>query len=156
MGLFSRSPRVASGMRLSNAALFQELGRRELRTVLAFLHFRNYLDGEIVFDAGEEGQALYLIVSGTVAIWLPGREDAPLVELTANSFFGELGLLDDWPRSAQARAKGATEVAVLYRGDFEQLMTSHAGIASKISLQLARHLAHRLRQMLQRAGETVQ
>ena len=156
MGLFSRSKLVQPGARLANAALFQALGRRELRTVLAFMHFRHFLDGEVIFDAGEEGQALYLILAGTVSIWLPGKEDVPLVELTANSFFGELGLLDDWPRSAQARAKGPTELAVLYRGDFEQLMTSHAGIASKISLQLARHLAHRLRQMLQRAGEAEQ
>ena len=52
------------------------------------------------------------------------------------------------PRSAQARAGSATELAVLFRGDFERLMESHAHIATQIAMQLARHLGQRLRQMV--------
>jgi CRP-like cAMP-binding protein len=128
--------------------LFRNLTERELRIVEGFVHRREFLAGEVVFDAGEEGQALYVIISGKVAISLPGQHQVPLVELQANDFFGELGLLDDWPRSAQARAAEPTELSVLFRGDFERLMESHARIAAKISMQLAHHLGQRLRQML--------
>jgi CRP-like cAMP-binding protein len=68
-----------------------------------------------------------------------------LAELTAGSFFGDLALLDNTPRSAQVRAKEACEMAVFFRADFLALMETDATIGYKISLQLARNLAHRLR-----------
>lgn len=150
---FSRSRQsLKINHRLANTELFCNLTARELKIVDAFLHDRQFLAGEVVFDAGEEGQALYIIVSGAVAICLPGQYETPIVELQTGDFFGELGLLDDWPRSAQTRASAPTELAVLFRGDLERLMDAHANIASKIALQLARHLGQRLRQMLQNAG----
>lgn len=141
------------GHQMVEIELFSQLTQRELGIVAGFVHRRELLAGEVVFDAGEEGQALYVIVSGKVAISLSGQHDAPLAELQANNFFGELGLLDDWPRSAQARAVASTELAVLFRGDFERLMESHARIAAKITMQLARHLGLRLRQMLAQGSQ---
>jgi CRP-like cAMP-binding protein len=54
-------------------------------------------------------------------------------------------LLDNAPRSAQARAAEDCVLASLSRIDFESLLDSHAVTASKISLQLARQLGHQLR-----------
>jgi CRP-like cAMP-binding protein len=61
------------------------------------------------------------------------------------SFFGDLALLDNSPRSAQARALDACEVAVFFRDDFLALMETDAVIGYKISLALARHIGQRLR-----------
>jgi CRP-like cAMP-binding protein len=141
--------------RLAASALSCDLSERELKIVDAFVHDRQFLAGEIVFDAGEQGQALYIIVSGAVQICLPGQHETPLAELKTGDFFGELGLLDDAPRSAQVRASEPSELAVLFRGDFERLMASHAQIASKIALQLARHLGQRLRVMLDQTADGV-
>ena len=149
----SQMPKIRH--RLADAGLFCHLTERELKIVDAFVHDRQYLAGEVIFDAGEEGQALYVIVTGTVAICLPGKHETPVAELGSGEFFGELGLLDNWPRSAQVRAVDASELAVLFRGDFERLMESHAQIASKIAMQLARHLAQRLRQMLAQTADGV-
>ena len=135
---------------LAQAALLAGLSSSELRIVQSFLHERRYLPGEVVFDEGEEGQALYFVLSGCVIICHPGHMDNPIAELGAGDFFGELGLLDNWPRSAQARANEDAELAVLFRGDFERLMESHARIASKISMHLARYLGQRLRGMVAR------
>jgi len=154
MNWFERAPRpLSSSQRMVKIELFRHLTDRELGIVASFVHRRELLTGEVIFDAGEEGQALYVIVSGKVAISLPGCHDTPLAELQTNDFFGELGLLDDWPRSAQARAAAPTELAVLFRGDFERLMESHARIAAKITMQLAHHLGQRLRQMLAQSTE---
>lgn len=128
--------------------LFGDLTARELRIINGFMHKRHFLAGEVIFDAGEQGQALYVIDSGKVAICLDGKVDKPLAELQTNDFFGELGLLDDCPRSAQARAVEPTELSVLFRQDFESLMAAHARVASKISLRLAQHLGSRMRLML--------
>jgi CRP-like cAMP-binding protein len=69
-------------------------------------------------------------------------------ELGPGSFFGDLALLDNSPRSAQARAVGNCELAVFFRDDFLALMETDAVIGYKISLALARHIGQRLRDWL--------
>lgn len=143
-----RLGKVRAAHRLAGMELFRDLSARDLGIVEAFAHERQFLAGEVIFDEGEEGQALYVIVRGKVAICLHGAFEKPLAELGAGAFFGELGLLDGSPRSAQVRAIEPTELVVLSASDYERLMESHARIASRIALQLARHLGQRLRRML--------
>lgn len=127
--------------------LFATLSRRELRVVDSLLHERRYLKGEIVFDAGEQGQALYVIVAGRVLICRQGQPDTGrIAELDAGVVFGELALLDNAPRAAQARAADDCVLASLSRADFESLLDTHAVAASKIALQLARQLGRQLRE----------
>lgn len=149
MSWFSKPLRLAPSLQvLAGSALLTGLTSSELRIVHGFLHERQYLPGEVIFDQGEEGQALYFLLRGRVAICHHGHADSPIAELGDGNFFGEMGLLDNWPRSAQAIAVEETHLAVLFRGDFERLMESHARIASRIALQLARFLGQRLRRMV--------
>ncbi|WP_412480040.1 cyclic nucleotide-binding domain-containing protein [Azonexus sp. IMCC34839] len=156
MKWFARGPRNRYRHRLAGSDLFGKLSDRDLRTVEGFLHYRSYLAGEIVFDAGEPGQALYIVLTGKVAISLPGHHDKPVAELGEKAFFGELGMLDDVERTAQVRAVEPSEIAVLFRDDFEQLMQAHGVIASHIAMQLARHVGRRLRQMLDQQGRAAE
>lgn len=133
---------------LRNTGLLSELGDRELRIVYSFIHVRRYLAHEVVFDAGDEGQALYFLLEGEVLICRPGEHDRPVARLAAGSYFGEMALIGDSPRSADVVAARTCTLAALSRGDFERLMEAHAGIASKIALRLARDLGARLRGML--------
>jgi CRP-like cAMP-binding protein len=75
------------------------------------------------------------------------QPDGPqlVVELAPGSFFGDLALLDNSPRNAQARALDECELAVFFRDDFLGLMDTDAVIGYKISLALARHIGQRLR-----------
>lgn len=137
------TPRLATLRRVS---LFATLSRSELRVVDGMLHERRYVKGEIVFDEGEEGQAVYAILSGRVLICVQGEPDTGrLAELDTGLIFGELALIDNAPRAAQARAAEDCVLASLARGDFESLLETHAVIASKIALQLARQLGRQLR-----------
>lgn len=145
---FSRGASGAVEHRLAKVYLLHGLSSRDLRIVDGFVHERRYVAGEVIFDAGEEGQALYIVLSGEVAICHPGRVDQPIATLAAGEFFGELALLDDSPRSAQARATSDADIAVFFRGDFERLMLSHGAVASHIAMQLARYLGQRLRRMV--------
>jgi CRP/FNR family cyclic AMP-dependent transcriptional regulator len=138
------TPRLATLRRLP---LFAPLSRPELRVVDGLLHERRYLTGEVVFDEGEEGQALYVIISGRVLICRQGApETGRIAELGPGMVFGELALLDNGPRSAQARATEDCVLASLSRSDFESLLDTHAVVASKIALELARQLGRQLRQ----------
>ncbi|MBI5898147.1 MAG: cyclic nucleotide-binding domain-containing protein [Rhodocyclales bacterium] len=161
------SPRLE---RLHGLSLFVNLTVGELRIVDGLLHERSYLPGEVIFDEGEEGQAIYIIASGEVLISrqeqselvavqaggdLPRRRQGDtgrVAQLGPGTFFGELALLDNSPRSAQARAAGACQLIVFFRDDFVGLLDTHARIASKISRQLACHLGARMRAMAQAMG----
>jgi CRP/FNR family cyclic AMP-dependent transcriptional regulator len=131
---------------LSGPLLFATLSNSELRVLDALLHERSYLQGEVIFDEGEEGQALYIVMAGRVLICRQGEPvTGRLTEIEAGVVFGELALLDNVPRSAQALAAADCVLALLSRSDFESLLDTHAVIASKIALQLARHLGKQLR-----------
>lgn len=144
---FLKSPSLSPRQRrLQNAPLFRTLKPLEIKFVDGLMHERRYLPEEIIFDEGEEGQALYLVMSGRVRISrVIGGTPQLLNELEPGSFFGDLALLDDSPRSAQARALDGCELAVFFRDDFLALMETDAVIGYKISLALARHIGQRLR-----------
>jgi CRP-like cAMP-binding protein len=86
-----------------------------------------------------------------VLICRQGRPvDGVIAELPNGQFFGELALLDNSPRSAQVRAAEDCTIGVLFREDFLTLLETHATVASKISLQLSRHIGKRLREAIHR------
>ena len=139
--------------RLRNLSLFVNLTPAELQIVDGLLHERNYLAGEVIFDEGDEGQAIYIVAAGEVMICRQGHGEAGrLAQLAPGTFFGELALLDNSPRSAQARAATACQLIVFFRDDFVGLLDTHARIASKISRELAHHLGARMRDMALAAG----
>ena len=120
------------------------------------LHERHYLKGEIVFDQGEEGQALHVVVAGRVLICRQGEPETGKVRvIEAGDVFGEIALLENAPRALQARAEEDCVLASLSRGDLESLIDTHAVIASKLLLQLARHLAQAVgRRLVVRSSRT--
>ncbi len=137
--------------RLRALPLFSDLKASDLQIINNLLHERDYVKDEIVFDEGEEGQAIYFIFSGSVLIYRQGRPvDGKIAELSSGQFFGELALLDNAPRVAQVRAAEDCRLAALFREDFMGLLETHAAIASKISLQLSRHIGQRLRDAIHR------
>ena len=134
--------------RLRRIPLFADLTTPEVIIVSSVIHFREYVAGEVIFDEGELGQAMYLLLEGEVTICRQGQIDnGYLASLGPGEFFGELGLLDDSVRSAQAVAAHDCRLAVLFREDFNGLMESHLRIAHKIGRQLLRHLGERLREL---------
>ena len=136
------TPRLRALRQLS---LFSTLSRRELGVIDGLLHDRHYLKGEIVFDQGEEGQALHVLVAGRVLICRQGDPETGKVrDINSGEVFGEIALLENAPRALQARAEEDCVLASLSRGDLEDLIDTHAVIASKVLLQLARHLARQL------------
>ena len=137
------SPRLAC---LRDVSLFADLTLPELAIVDSLLHEREYLAHEVIFDEGEVGQTIFLVLEGVVAICAQGSPyEGHLAGLGPGEFFGELGLLEDSTRSAQAWAASDCRLLVLFREDFNGLMESHLRIGHKIGRQLLRHLGRRLR-----------
>jgi len=141
----TRNPRLQL---LKDVVLFKDLPMRDLAMVDNLMHERRYLAEEVIFDEGEEGQGLFVVLSGRVKITLPAKVDTVLIELGPGAFFGEVALLDQSVRTAQARAIEDTQIVALFRADFYSLLKTHSSIASPISFQLAKVLAARLRQVV--------
>lgn len=147
----SLSPRLAA---LSKVPLFETLSPSELKAISQIFHERSYLPGEVIFDEGDEGLGMYIILEGSVKICqVEGPEHKQkrhLVTLPTGSYFGELALLDGAPRSASAISETHTQLLGFFRPEFMDILESHGRLGTKLSLQLARRTAQRLRKSVPR------
>ena len=83
-----------------------------------------FKDGEIIFRKGDESDAAYLIIQGRVEI-LQMRSDGEseaLAVLNQGEYFGEMGAIDDKPRSATAIAKGPVACMSVGRDEFMDML----------------------------------
>ena len=145
---FRREPVSPHLDRIRSLSLFTDLSPGELRLIEHLMHERAYLPREVIFDEGEEGHAIYIILEGEVSITRTRNGVvSEVARLGAGDFFGELALLDGAPRSADARSVDNARLAVFFRDDFLELLDTHGRIASKIARQLARHIGGRMREM---------
>jgi CRP-like cAMP-binding protein len=97
--------------------------------------------GATLFAAGEPGDAMFVVVEGSVAIELEGRR---LATLDAGQHFGEMSLLDGEPRSASAIAIEDCLLLRLDQAMLYEVLARHFPAA----LELLRTLSRRLRQTL--------
>jgi CRP-like cAMP-binding protein len=137
--------------RLSAMPLFSDVTDETLWAVAERLLLRHLPAGEFIFAKGDPGDALYLVDSGQVEITSDGKsEHSVLARLTADEFFGEAALLTGKPRATAAKAATHTNLWVLYRSDFDDLVNRHP----TISLALSRVLSERLAEMDRRFTES--
>lgn len=122
----------------------------ELATVAERRRLRRFGDGQVLFREGDGSDCFYLIRKGRVEI-LVRREgaDVPLATAGQGEAVGEMGVIENLPRSATAIARGET---VLYRLDHSDL-EEKVGDQTHPALGLARVLAARLRAANARLAE---
>jgi len=129
---------------LKTVPLFSSLSDEQLALLQPYLQQRAYARGAFILRAGEETDALYIILSGRVKILIPddqGRE-VILAVLSANEFFGEMGLLDDQPRSASVETLEACQMLRLSKAGFVGCLENNFGLAMQIIRGLVRRLRH--------------
>jgi CRP/FNR family cyclic AMP-dependent transcriptional regulator len=127
---------------LASIPFFAGLDAVALERVAAGMRSRRFRRGEVIFHAGDPGDALFIIVSGDVKISLPSEtgDEAILATLRPGAVFGELALLDGAPRSASATALGPTETVVLPRDRFRELIATEAGVRDALLASIAGEL----------------
>jgi CRP/FNR family cyclic AMP-dependent transcriptional regulator len=127
---------------LEKVPLFAGLSGRQLGKLLVKFFEKEYGPGEIIFNEGEPGKALFVILAGSVSIYRAFNEGEELLaNLNAGGYFGELALIDDQPRFASARATAASRLLILYRSDFEDLMEGQRVLAIQVMGNLLKTLA---------------
>lgn len=134
--------------KIKRITLFSSLSEKECKRLLPLLKVVTYRKGEVICREGEEGDTLYLIDEGKVRISqrVPGGGEETLTILNAGDVFGELALIDDAPRSADAIAHEDVRLYELKREDFEDLLFLDKELAYVVLLGMVRILAQRLRE----------
>jgi CRP/FNR family cyclic AMP-dependent transcriptional regulator len=128
---------------LAKAGLFQGIAEEAAEAVAASLEYGDYGRGETVFNEGEQGDTLYIVLSGKVKIGrraVDGRENM-LSVMGPSDMFGELSLFDPGPRTATATVVTDARLASLAHSSLRPWITDRPEIAE----QLLRVLARRLR-----------
>ena len=130
--------------------IFQDCTRQELENLKPYLHERNYLAGEIVFDEGEEGEGVYIVVSGKFRVSRKGMlKKKNLGEILPGECFGEIALLKSIPRLATVVAEEPSVAFALFRSELERLADSRPRLGFKVAIQVARLMSGRLQRLLE-------
>ncbi len=98
--------------------------------------------GTKIFNEGDTGKIMYIIARGEVEIWKSTKQGRKvLMELGPGSIFGEMSLIDDFPRSASAEAKKQCSLLMIDEKNFDDMVMNNP----TFGLKLIRILAQRLR-----------
>lgn len=124
---------------LQQVPIFQEIEHNDFLPELAkTLEEKVFPANQTIFTKGDEGQLLYILVSGKVKVHL---DDFTLAYLEPSSYFGEMALFESRPRSASATAVEESKCLILTGKQVYQAIRQNPNIAINI-IQL---LAHRVR-----------
>jgi CRP/FNR family transcriptional regulator, cyclic AMP receptor protein len=129
---------------LRQVPLFQSLDDEATHELCELLENLDCKAGALLFRAGDEGDAMYLIEEGKVRIFVRAKDghEVTLTELQRGDFFGDMALLDGKPRSADVRVVENARLAVLSREHFLSFTRSNPNVA----LEMLTALTNRLRQ----------
>jgi CRP/FNR family transcriptional regulator, cyclic AMP receptor protein len=127
---------------LSHISLFCELSRRDLHKLAEATIQRDYPEGTTIVQQGETGVGFYVVISGRALIQqrLAGGSNRELATLGRGGIFGEMALLDIFPRSASVVALEETSALVIPIFDFRALLYDDADIAMKLLAELSRRV----------------
>ncbi|MBK9134318.1 MAG: SLC26A/SulP transporter family protein [Betaproteobacteria bacterium] len=139
-----------SELPLQACSLVRGLAPRELTQVAAVMQRRELRAGEVVFRQGDEAEALYVVTRGSVSAVVVVRDAAAprtqrFASLGPGTMFGEMALLDQAGRSADAVADTDACLQVLSRESLEAMLREHPELAAKLYRNIAAHLGERLR-----------
>jgi CRP/FNR family transcriptional regulator, cyclic AMP receptor protein len=154
------SPELDRIQFLKTVPFFDELSHRQLKTVSDIMFERNFDTDELIFAEGQPGAVLFLILDGKVAVEMCRESNTTILAiLEKGAFFGEMALLNEAPRSANARSLERTYTLALYRNDLSRLIQRDPQTACQIYRALASIVGDRLRstnELMQTVNESMQ
>jgi CRP/FNR family cyclic AMP-dependent transcriptional regulator len=124
--------------------LFEGIAPEDRATLAKAATLRTYRRGETIVEQGQPGDAFYVIVKGRVAIAIvaPDGREVVLTSLGEGDHFGEMALLDEAPRSASVIAQEKSELAILSRSVFFELLKSNFVLTRALLAAFSKRLRH--------------
>jgi CRP/FNR family transcriptional regulator, cyclic AMP receptor protein len=136
---------------IRNSVIFSGVAPDILRNVVQVSRTRRICKGAMLFQQGDDGDALYGVVDGLIRICIAGEsgKELTLGLMEPGDIFGEIALLDGLPRTADAYAAEDSTLLVIDRAQFVPLLEREGRLATHV-IEL---LCERLRANTERLGE---
>jgi CRP-like cAMP-binding protein len=113
---------------------------------------KTFQGGDIIIEEGTKGSSAYVILSGAVEVLKKsGDKQVTVATLGEGRVFGEMGLIEDRPRSATIRALSELEVRIINRDQFNDLLRTKPAILIPIIKTLFERLREASNQLAQRS-----
>lgn len=135
---------------LKAVPLFSTIPEEQLRTVASMVTRRSVPRSTMVMSAGDVTDSLYIVLAGRLKVMMSDAEgkEVILTILGPGEFFGEMGLLDDAPRSASVIAIEPCELLTISKRDFKKCLAENFDL----TMAMMRGLVRRLREADRKIG----
>jgi CRP/FNR family transcriptional regulator len=129
---------------LEKIPLFKDLNEESYTLISNNITLEYYPKRHIIFSEGDVGDAMYIIKRGSVKIFQGSSEDpdehVEIALLPANSFFGEMALVSETSRNASVMVMEDSEIFVLKKTDFYNLIETNPSLAQQISTEFIQRI----------------
>ena len=127
---------------LREVPLFSEMDEQEVAGIRAIMQEMKFKPGQVIIREGEVGDLFYVITEGYTEIIIRAADGQEVILHTAGpgSFFGELSMLTNEPRSARVRAVENVTTLALGRDDFFEFLRTHSHAAIDVMVELGGRL----------------
>jgi CRP/FNR family transcriptional regulator, cyclic AMP receptor protein len=133
---------------LRDAGLFSGVDARTVARVARQGTLRSYAPGEVIIRQGDAASAFYLILKGRVAVAQEANGQVnQLGTQEPGSFFGEMALIEDHPRTASVTAIEPTECFLMVAWEFTALMHEHPSVTEALLRELITRIHRREQQV---------
>ncbi len=133
---------------LKKISLFENLSEPELEKILRICVKQTFPKDSVIFKEGDIGDRCYLITGGAVRIskFIPNIGEEALTVLRMGDCFGEMALIDNFPRSAHAIVNEDADVFAINKTDLDKLLISDHELGYKLFWTFTKTLSKRLRE----------
>ncbi len=126
---------------LAALPLFAGFNRDEVAEIAERCTEREHAKDDVLWHAGDPGDAFVVVVSGELSVWRGGDDDGDVVaRLGPGECLGEIAMLLEEPRSATVSCSRASRLLVLEAADFQELLRGDARALTYVSQLLARRV----------------
>jgi CRP/FNR family transcriptional regulator, cyclic AMP receptor protein len=133
---------------LKKIPLFESLTEDELEEIEKICIRETHTKDTIIFFEGDPGNRCYVIIKGEVRIskFIPNIGEEALAVLKPGEYFGEMALIDNFPRSAHAIANSNVELLAITKADMDKVLIADREMGYKLLWTFTRTLSKRLRE----------
>ena len=127
---------------LANVSIFSHIKNKDLRRIAKLTQYHLYYEKDVIIKEGDRDGRLFVIVSGEVEVIkdLGSKKEKRLRTMRAQSYFGEMALIDDFVRTASVVAKEDTQVLILEQWNLRQEIEKYPIVAIELLQMLSRRV----------------
>jgi CRP/FNR family transcriptional regulator, cyclic AMP receptor protein len=133
---------------LRKVYLFDSLSEGELEKIEKISRIEAFAAGAVIFKEGDSGDCCYVITNGEVRIskFIPNIGEEALAVLKPGDYFGEMALIDNFPRSAHAIANSDAALLAIGKTDLDRILIMDRELGYKLLWAFTKTLSKRLRE----------